>query len=270
MKITAMDAHVGATASWDAMQIQNDQKKIFYMLSFGNLLDSKMRYGGSPEYGRKISYYTPKIKGFQFGISYIPDGSNLGSGKFDKRYHYDLNRNSPYKLAVSNALGYGLSWEGKISEIALNTSIAYEQGKTKTEKQLNDKAINFKNLNAYTLGGKIAYDKYTFAASYGNHLRSFTSPLYDKLSRDTYLYSLGTKYKYSKTLSSSFHYFFSNHKASKFRSLTASLNYTPISGLETFIEATRYYCNGKSIVQDAIVKENIKGNLFVLGGRIAF
>ena len=118
---------------------------------------------GSHERSRKITYYTPKYNGFQYGISYIPDVTNNGSA-------IDMPNLNPSDRRESNAVATGLTWEKAIAskqsvEVALVGEVA------RVERSPVDKANHrsYHNSTAVSIGGIYTYDKLAFTTSYGNH-----------------------------------------------------------------------------------------------------
>ena len=79
MKITGSSNASATGGAWD-MWVKPDIRghNVQYITNTGSFLDTKMRDPKNSEYSRKITYYTPEIYGFQGGISYIPDSTNIG------------------------------------------------------------------------------------------------------------------------------------------------------------------------------------------------
>lgn len=72
----------------------------------------------------KVTYFTPRFSGFQFGISYTPDnedrdGNSGGSGAFDK--------NSTGRT-VENIIGIGANFRRSFGDVSIGASAGWESG----------------------------------------------------------------------------------------------------------------------------------------------
>src|SRR6185436_7683819 len=93
----------------------------------------------------KVAYYTPRISGFQFGVSYTPDGSrNLGDffGGGDDR------RNKQ-----SNVWDFGLNYLGTIGDVDVGASVGYVMG----ENERNDSPGLFTDVRDWGAGINLGY-----------------------------------------------------------------------------------------------------------------
>jgi hypothetical protein len=271
MKITGYSVGAGTFGSWDGWTVMTrSPENIVYIVNFGNFLDGKIRDGSKVEYPRKISYFTPSVAGVQLGVSYIPDSSNTGYNSFDNPTYHKLNKSLPTEFLLKDGIGYGATW-AKTFSTDLKFNIAFVGEKAIVRNKLNTQIPSDKltNLNNYTIGSMIDYKQYSIAASYGNYMRSLTSANYDKIGRDTYLYSFGGRYKYSQ-FTSSIHYLFSNHKQNKFHAITAATDYKIGTGILTYIEATQYHTSGKFLNNDVVTTDRTKGKLLIIGCKVYF
>ena len=273
MKITGYSIGAGTVGSWDNWtRLVRYPDKIAYIVNFGNFLDSKTREGEKVEYSRKITYFSPNISGFQLGISYIPDSTNTGYAKHNNPIHHNLAKPLKLSFAIKDGIGYGLSFEHKAtSDLKIKTALVGERGITRV-KPCCKGIEKFTNLNTYLIGSEIHYKQYALAASYGNYLRSLTSPDIDESSRSTYLYGIGGRYEYSTKIATSLHYFFSKHKTNKFNAITFAADYKIASGLLTYAETTHYTTNGQffNTKTKKISYDKTKGTLLLVGLRLEF
>ena len=109
----------GMWDAWVAPDIRNN--KIQYVTNSGNFLDTKTRNLDKVEYSRKILYYTPKISGFQLGVSYVPDTVNDGGGpvRDDAPDYHMVNKIAKgYAFDIKDGIALGLTKEHKLSEKA--------------------------------------------------------------------------------------------------------------------------------------------------------
>lgn len=71
----------------------------------------------------KISYMTPKVYGFQFGVSYIPSNNIEGD---DTTPTGGINSESVVKAAsFDQAWAFGLSWDGKVGPVGILATAGY-------------------------------------------------------------------------------------------------------------------------------------------------
>lgn len=118
---------------------------IKYFSSFTSFIDTKMRGMKKTEFSRKISYYTPKIKGFQIGLSYAPISTNHGSYSLSKpKHNFKINlpilykdrviKNMDFNTDLHNMFSTGISYSYQnSSDLKLQLAAVYEQGETKVE-----------------------------------------------------------------------------------------------------------------------------------------
>lgn len=115
-------------------------------------------YLGGSGLANKITYFTPKFSGFQFGLSYVPDDvdpDGTQSGNFGIR---NKNLVSQQENIVSLAAAY----EREVGDLTLGLSGGYEFGSL----QANDAAGTFDDYKAYSLGLNIGYGPILVGGSY--------------------------------------------------------------------------------------------------------
>lgn len=241
--------------------------RIPYSMSFANFLDGKTRTSGKIEYSRKITYYTPNFDGLQFGVSFIPDSSNVGyTGIKDSEVKHSPVFSKNYNFIIKNGVASGISYENKISD-SLNAKISVvgETGQIKAQKknQLVKQPESLK-LRNYTLGTRVDYNQFSFAASYGNYLKSFTYS--EDQRKNTDLYGVGVSMKIDK-FNSSINYFRSNHRDNKLNATTIAVDYKVAQGLLAYAETTFFDFRGYYINQMNKSKP-YKGMIALIGTKI--
>ncbi|MBI1210259.1 MAG: porin [Alphaproteobacteria bacterium] len=102
----------------------------------------------------KVAYYTPRIRGFQFGVSFTPDGSRdlapfFGGG--------DDVRNKQ-----SNVWDFGLNYIGTIGDVDVGASVGYVMG----QNELNDSPFIFTDLRDWGAGLTLGYREWTAGVAY--------------------------------------------------------------------------------------------------------
>ncbi|MDC0865048.1 porin [Rickettsiaceae bacterium] len=281
MKITGYTASCATGNGWDAFAIispkDGKDKKVAYVTNFCNFLDAKSRTPGETEFPRKISYFTPKFGSdehkFQIGVSYIPDTSNIGYESAGKGNLSGLADSPAYKFAITDGIGYGVSYEGKFSEsLSAKLSFVGEIGKPLAfdkDDESKKADVKFKSLNTYNVGSEVTYDKISVAASYMNYNQSLTNSEIDKLGRNTNIYSLGAKYAFSDDVSVSLNHFYSEHKKNKVNASSVGGDYFVASGIKTYAQLTHYKAEGEFIENDLTKKDKSTGTVVILGMKVS-
>ena len=102
----------------------------------------------------KITYYTPKYNGVQFGVSYAPELNDEGE-------HVEFTENT---AEASDVFEFGLGYDGEISGVQVKAGAIYVMG---------DAATGTEDLNSWTLGAKLGYQGFSFGGSYTDDGDSF-------------------------------------------------------------------------------------------------
>lgn len=100
----------------------------------------------------KVSYYTPKWKGLQFGASYTPDVDSRGQS---------LARSSETLGGIGNVWDFGLSYDYQFSNgLKLGLAGTAELGDAETSAT--------EDTEAYNVGALLGWKAFSVAASYGD------------------------------------------------------------------------------------------------------
>lgn len=249
-----------------------------YITNFGSFFDEKNRITGRPDYARKITYYTPQLAvaeghKVQLGVSYIPDSSNMGHDSIDTDNKTAPVSLIPYKFVVKNGVSYGAVYSGKFSE-EWSGKLSYvgEVGKVVAFNKADDTVSNikFKNLNTYVVGGELTYNDVSISAAYTNYNKSLTAKSVDKISRDSYAYGFGVKYKLGK-YAFSINQFNSSFKKNKLNLSSLGAEWLVAKGFKTYLQTSVYQTNGKYLDASNIVQsDKSRGTLVVLGAKVSF
>lgn len=264
------------TGSWDTW-VRGDATAATgrgapFVQSFSNFLDIKMRSPGKTEYSRKITYYTPKFNGIQFGVSYIPDSSNVGYTSInDSSINHTPMFSEKYFFNVKNGLAGGVTYDKKMSQdFKFKLSVVGEHGKVKPKaKSLVSSTVKFKDLNYMTTGAEFVYLDYTFKLAYSDYFKSMTSV--SDANRNTNLYGSSLKYNFTKKFSATAAYFVSNHRSNKVNNVTLACDYKLQPGLQPYAEVTYFRAKGRRLSDNINVpKREHKGAFFLLGTKLVF
>lgn len=255
---------------------------------YGYFLGTELKYDDTnqihtkAETSRKISYFTPKTNGLQFGISYIPDSSNTGSAG-----HSAISAGKQtIKLAgtgnciefdknVTNAVTGGISYEHDISD-SLNAKIAaigeYGKATGKMVRKENDIIVaeaKLADVLSYNVGTIIKYENLSFGLSYGNLGRSLTTKEYHKTGRETHFYNTGIAYKYEK-VNTSIVYFRSLQFKNILEYITVSSAYEIAPGLISDVSVAYFIANGRPAYYPEAPKKKTSGMAGTIGAKVKF
>lgn len=120
----------------------------------------------------KITYLTPQIRGWSFGVSYIPDVNFVGTSyearkvwqkeyknvlDMAARYQYSLNKNTLLQFSA-------------IAEVGKARSFVYDD--TNAQGTVETKTANRNNLKAWELGAQLSYKNLSMAVAYADQGKS--------------------------------------------------------------------------------------------------
>jgi len=232
---------------------------------------------GSHERARKITYFTPKYEGFQFGISYIPDVANSGNTTQAIMPNTDTNGNRQ----ENNAFASGITWEKKIdSKQKIELALV---GETSTPKRSGTDAANnrtYHKSKALVVGGNYIYDDLTLTLAYGNHWKTNTQ----KISADipnTFFYNIAVSYDMTDKLNLSSSIFYSEKFNNPMTITAVGVDYNIAPGLKPYAKITYFNMNQKNNYTDVAFnaagtstllpsKFRNEGTVFILGSKLKF
>jgi hypothetical protein len=248
---------------------------------------------GNIETSRKVTYFTPKINGVQFGASYIPDAGNTGSttpGNTDvaalKTRVVDANPTTRYveKAVTKNAVALGATFEHNISDgVDVKLSATGEIGKaaqkgvTGTPDPTDARAVlaagsteyKLADMRTYNIGAVLNYGNFSYAGSYGD-VRGFTSREVDANKRHTRFYTAAASYVQGP-VGISLSYALGDAQKNKIDSVTIGTDYKLAPGLMPYAEFT--YFKGKGMkfpVLNDPKKFTTKGTVALIGLKLKF
>lgn len=103
----------------------------------------------------KISYYTPRIVGFQGGISYTPDQGERGT---------IVGASGGHNQTLENVWNLGLNYDGQFGDVGVEGSVTGEIGSMEDNGNV---ATTLDDLEAYAGGLAVSYRGFTLGGSYG-------------------------------------------------------------------------------------------------------
>ncbi|MBL0318636.1 MAG: porin [Alphaproteobacteria bacterium] len=128
----------------------------------------------------KISYYTPRIAGFQAGVSYTNDQGDAGTAA-----GFSANDDS---FQYHNVWSGGVNYTGQFSDVGVAASLTGETGK--------DENNDTRSLKAWAAGANVSYMGFTVGGSYGDWNKSqiVDAPAFNGL--DANYWTLGGAYAF--------------------------------------------------------------------------
>ena len=220
-------------------------------LTSAKMVLSESRYESNHEAFRKITYYTPKTNGFQFGISYIPDAANKGGTTPPLL----PNNNTETKENEKNAVSTGITWEKILGKNHyIETALTGEIGKQKSASNTGTNGANvglFHRSEAFIIGSKYVKDKMSFAVAYGNRGKSgFKKNIAENTVGGpiikpgaTYFYNIGAAYQICDKTAVSLTYLHTEKNKNTLDLIYLGANYNMAQGVKTYAEAS--YFTGK-------------------------
>lgn len=198
----------------------------------------------------KVSYYTPKVMGFQGGVSYTPQIDGRGQ---------TLSRSET--ASVSDVVDLGLGYEGTFSGIKLAASGTYEFGEG--EGTAGTSTLGAKNINAWNLGALAGYKGFSVAGSYGDWNRSGTATGGDLEVNGDY-WTVGGAYA-AGPVAVSATYLDSELENNDFTNVVLGAEYKLAAGLTPYAEVSFYDFSVPGVSAD-----DNSGTVFILGTQVAF
>ncbi len=261
--------------------------------SFSNSFDD---ISGKTEASRKVSYYTPEMQGFQFGISYIPDSANTGGNRSLK----NLDDKGLSKLSVGitkvelpginggkgdqviinqnvkDAISVGISYKyAIIDDVAVKVAVTGEYAKPASKIIVldpNSKVLSrdkLSNLTSYSLGAVLTYGNVSCAASYGSLGKSLTSKTYHKVGRNTQYYKGAVAYGQGP-MKTSVSYFKSLKYKNTVDTVSLGTQYLVTPGLLPYAEISYFQAKGRPVYSVEAPKTKTRGAVALIGARLKF
>ncbi len=274
MKVVGNSVAVGAGVSFDGWGKADPRgTNLYYVSNMGSYIDQKSRNSTIVEYARKITYFTPKISGFQFGISFVPDTANSGSSSFSSGNDHDmLGKIIGYKFAIKNAFSYTLAYEGDINEDVKFKLTAGGENGTPISKFVKKKAVNpnysFNKLAAYSFGGKVSVGNFDIAAGYQDQGKSLAPKGIKQFRGSSTMYSIGARYTY-EAMRGSLLYFSSDVFKNKMNAIAFDVDYKLFPGILPYAEVAHFNTNGKYFADENVKnKDKSSGMVYLLGVKL--
>ena len=109
----------------------------------------------------KVSYYTPKLAGFQAGVSYTPENSGRGQ-TVSRTKTGTAGTGAADPVNDSDVYDLGLSYDNQFSGVKVSAAVTGEFAKA------SNAVVTNRNVEAWNAGGLVGYKGVSLAGSYGD------------------------------------------------------------------------------------------------------
>lgn len=204
---------------------------------------------GGPDDGanaNKVTYYTPRMSGFQLGLSFTP---NTGATGNSTGFQASTVANA------ENVFSVAANYMNQFDQVTLNASATGEFGSAVSSTQ--------EDLNAYAVGATVGFSGFSFGASYGNwgeSLQVKTATNKD----DGHYWTVGAGYEVGP-FSTSVTYLDSSYQKNDFTNVVLGADYKLAQGLVPYVEVAFFEADPAA---SATAKND--GTLFLLGTQVNF
>jgi outer membrane protein OmpU len=227
------------------------------------------------DYASKVTYFTPRVAGFQFGASYAPDlnGDKASAGSRRSESFEDssgvtdglLNREN-----FQNAYELGLNYVNTFSGVGVAVSATHVGAEAKDDISTTP-ATRYQDLSAYQLGGQLSYLGWTLGGGYVFQGDSG----YEKTANrsDAQGYNLGLQYETGPFVVGASALWAENEGSQTNRRdqvldvYSVGATYVVAPGLSTFVEGTMFNYETGAVTSTS--KDN-EGTVVMLGTKLEF
>jgi outer membrane protein OmpU len=130
----------------------------------------------------KITYFTPRMAGFQAGVSYNPENDTSG-GPYQNR---NFGIRNDVTTGVKDIWSVGLNYDGKFDAASIRASIGYETGSAAVSGQDDPSAIS--------VGLNVGFGGFTIGGAYTDRDNMNTGDTYTN-GLDSKIYAVGIAYR---------------------------------------------------------------------------
>lgn len=243
-------------------------------LSGAKLVFKETTFKTPNERSRKITYYTPKFNGFQFGVSYIPDVTNNGASSSMP------NTDTSPTRQEHNGIASGVTWEHTFApNKTLEVAVVSEYAKLKRSTTDVAQGRTYNTSKAISIGATYTHGDLEVSSSYGNHFNTNIQTNVD--APKAWFCDLGAEYNLTDKLSINGSAFYSEKYSNPFRLLAIGAEYKLVPGIKNYVKVTNFNMNQKKaytdVAIDAVGNATLtnsglrnKGTAVILGSKFKF
>lgn len=246
-------------------------------------------YGDSVEEMRSVTYYTPKMYGVQFGVSYIPDSTSFGDSPLSgtpistTTLYNEAGVEHGAKISMKDIVSVGMTLEHDLSdEMHVKLGAGYQHGKnnSKLVSQANsnetltmNKKLKLDDYRLYNFGALLSYGNWSVAGSYADAGKSLTNKDFFFKKRQNKFYTGAVAFN-NGPVGLSLTYLRNNKYENKLDSYTLGTDYVVAPGLKPYAEVTsfKFKDRGYKVTDSGLEKQNTKKNgmVYILGTKVTF
>lgn len=138
----------------------------FVLVPMGVTTTVDLGYYGDTGDATKVTYLTPRLEGFQLGVSYTPDSKHEGEAKLDTAFNPEAFMPTPYER---NSFSAGLNYVQNFDNgLAVSLSLTGLAGETQPERPNPSvgQSLQRNQTRAGAIGGLFEYDKFSLGLQY--------------------------------------------------------------------------------------------------------
>jgi hypothetical protein len=225
--------------------------------------------GNRKEGTRQITYYSPTASGIKFGLSYIPDSTNVGENQGVKG-KLDAMDNS---IGLKDQVVAGVHYTNQFDEVTLSGSVI---GQVASAKRLFDTGVidantKLKGLRKWAVGAQIDYAGVSLVGAYGSLGNSYratnlTNNTQEEKSKKSY-WSTGVRYTQGP-IAASLTYVDAKNGATKLQVVSLGSEYKVAEGFVPYLQVDWFSNKDKANLSS--VGDKQKGTVYAVGTRLQF
>jgi outer membrane protein OmpU len=254
-------SYVNTTAGYTDGTNTNAAK---YITSAHLPFDSGHFDSGVNKHANKVTYFTPKISGFQFGTSFTPQTNQSGTAKSFTNPH------SGATTAARNLVNVSLGYENKFDQVGVAANLSGAFGKA-VEVRNPSEAQKVRDVKAYSAGLAVSYANFTVGGSIGDFGKSLNyKTATDNTSAKAGFYTLGAAYE-NGPLGLSAGYLNGKQHKNKSTVLSVSADYSLAPGFTPYIEGNLFKLTpAAGVLLNNAQAPAQKGNVIIVGTKFNF
>jgi hypothetical protein len=109
----------------------------------------------------RVTYFSPRVSGIQFGVSYAPDSGDRGSSYYGQGFS---GKNSSDAFDILDA---GINYVEQFGDIGVGVSLTGEYGFAEDDEFVDTDKFIQQDLNAYALGAYVFFGNFSISGSIG-------------------------------------------------------------------------------------------------------
>jgi outer membrane protein OmpU len=218
----------------------------------------------------KITYFSPRFEGFQFGASFSPDGSQTKNNREGTFAGTAGTTNGLLNVdSFDNYRELVLNYEGEFEGVGVKGSLGYVGADAKENRSVP--ASKFQDLNAIQTGLQLGYEGFTFG---GGYVTQGESGYRQNLSNNDEMeaYNVGLQYETGPFIVGTNALFSRNEGDQtvrgddKLNAYSVGVTYKVAPGLSTYVEGTNFNYKGTN----SSTAFNNDATVVILGTSLAF